>query len=308
MDPLTHSLIGGLAGQTAGVSRRRFWIMFALGSMMDLDILANSLGNWSVLFQHRGISHSIFGVLVQMFFFAWVLKRIDPGPYRERAWHYSLPLGLHLLCDYLTSFGIPLFSPFYLQNFSLGIIGCVNILPMAIAGATLGTMYLRNQTGWKVAGVAWATWGIYLSFVSVGKIYATSIAAECAPMTPVPSLMNPFRWQAIGEDTQSHIYRQYSIDLLRRQTTRLQDIPMPNGDFPVKASMASSSVRKYIKENPWPVVRMQKTRDGWEVEWGRIMFSTRGLVRGNILIELDESGKITGEKKVVSFWDPETNS
>jgi len=308
MDPLTHSLIGGLSAQTAGVSRRRFWIMFGLGSVMDLDIVTNWCGDWASFLQHRGISHSILGVVLQVVFFAFIFKRIDRGTFRERAFYYSIPLSLHLLCDYLTSFGIPLFLPFSLKSYSLGVIGCVNLIPMAIAGGTLIYMYLKDRSGWRAAGWAWITWGIYLGLVSFGKVYAANIAEGGPSLTPIPTLMNPFKWQAISADSKNHAYHRYLIDIWRRQTTHLNDIPMPNGDFPVRSSMASPLVREYLKNSVWPVVRMQKKNGGWEVEWGRLIFGMRGLVRGNILIEMDESGKIREEKKVVSFWNPETHS
>src|SRR5690242_11931545 len=109
MDPLTHCLLGGMAAKTVGGSRRRFWIMVFLGAAPDLDVLASGLGSWAFALQHRGISHSLVGVFLQAVFYAWAFKSFDRGLFWRRAGHYSLPLALHVACDYLTSFGVPLF-------------------------------------------------------------------------------------------------------------------------------------------------------------------------------------------------------
>src|SRR4051812_38611963 len=118
MDPLTHCLVGGMAAKTGGTSKRRFWIMCFLGSAPDLDVFFNGLGSWAWIIQHRGITHSLLGIVLQSLFYAWVFARWDQGPYRERAIHYSLPIGAHILCDYLTAFGVPLFSPFIFKEYS----------------------------------------------------------------------------------------------------------------------------------------------------------------------------------------------
>src|SRR5688572_27879989 len=105
MDPLTHVLMGGLAAKTLKVSPRRFWIMSLLGMAPDIDVLANGLGSWAFAIQHRGITHSFIGLIIQTFFYATVLGRYDKGIFRTRAWHYFFPLFFHLTCDFLTEYG-----------------------------------------------------------------------------------------------------------------------------------------------------------------------------------------------------------
>jgi len=61
MDPLSHALMGGLAAKTLDVPQRRFWVMVGLSGIMDLDVVANYLGSWASLFQHRGMTHSLLG-------------------------------------------------------------------------------------------------------------------------------------------------------------------------------------------------------------------------------------------------------
>src|SRR4051794_30138701 len=101
MDPLTHALVGGMVAKTTGGPRRRFWILMLLGEVPDLDILAAPLGPWAFWLQHRGISHSLIGFVVEALFFAWAFRKWDPGAYWHRAALYSLPLFLHGFCDYL---------------------------------------------------------------------------------------------------------------------------------------------------------------------------------------------------------------
>ncbi len=307
MDPLTHSVIGGLAAQTVGVSRRRFWIMCALGSVMDLDILANWWGSWAYIIQHRGISHSILGLVFEVIFFAWILRRLDPGPFKRRVFDYSLPLILHVICDYLTSYGVPLLSPFDQTNYSLGIVGSLNIVPMLFAVSILTYIYMKEKSGWQAVRPAWAFWAVYIMLVSFGKTYAASMDIY-RDMNVVPSIMNPLRWHGLKLDEASHSYQRYDINLMKRQAAHLSDIAMPNGDFPVKASMDSLKVRRFLAHHHWPVVRMHDLPNGWTVEWGELMFSSRGLARGRVLVSVDDNGKITGEKEIVSFWTPDSRT
>jgi hypothetical protein len=100
MDPITHSLVGGLAAKTVGTTKRRFWVMMFLGTAPDLDVLFNGLGSWAFWLQHRGISHSILGIVVQTLLYAWIFQKWDVGSYRQRAWHYFLPLFLHSFCGF----------------------------------------------------------------------------------------------------------------------------------------------------------------------------------------------------------------
>lgn len=309
MDPITHCLVGGMAAKTAGVSRRRFWIMMFLGEAADLDVIFNSLGSWAFWLQHRGITHSFLGLALQALFYSWAFRKWDKGDFRERTWHYSLPLALHLMCDYLTSFGVPLLSPFSFQEFSADLVVGLTLIPAGFMAVGLFQMYRRNHGGWRAAGPLWAVWILYVSLAMSGKAYAGRLvqASSGSPATTIPSVLNPFAWSAIHLDDSTHTYRHYTVDLLTGEKRTALVFKMPNGDFPVKASAASPKVQEFLKNHRWPVVRFSvHPEGGWDVEWGNLLFSSRGMVRAKVRVHVASDGSIVSADKVFGFWNPES--
>ncbi len=161
MDPLTHSLVGGMAAKTVGTTKRRFWIMMFLGAAPDLDVVFNVFGGWAFWLQHRGISHSILGVVAQALFYSLVFQKWDKGSFAERAWHYSLPLFFHSVCDYLTSFGVPLLSPFSFQEYSADLMGGLALLPILFMSVGLVRIYQKGSFGWSATRPLWMGWLLY---------------------------------------------------------------------------------------------------------------------------------------------------
>jgi hypothetical protein len=70
--------------------------------------------------------------------------------------------------------------------------------------------------------------------------------------------------------------------------------------------MASSEVQRFLTETRWPMARVSKLNDGWVVDWGQLLFSTRGSVRGKIQVILNKEGNIISEKKIFGFWNADS--
>lgn len=296
-----------MAAKTVGSGRRRFWIMMFLGSAPDLDVIFNALGPWAALLQHRGLTHSFVGIAFQALFYAWAFGRWDQGPFRTRAVHYSLPLSLHVLCDYLTCFGVPLLLPFSGQGFSADLMMDLCLIPMIAMGAGLYWMHRKEVHGWHVTRPLWGIWVVYMVVAATGKAYAMKLAENPsrALVTALPTQFNPFNWRAVSHDDQARTYTQYSVNLFRgrRESTVIAAAPMD--DFAVEASLKSSEVQTFLRSNRWPVVRVTPTENGYGVEWGNLLFSTRGLVRGKVRVDLGSNGAILREQKIFNFWDPQ---
>lgn len=307
MDPVTHCLVGGLTAKTANVSKHRFWVMMLLGEIPDIDFLASALGSWAFAFQHRSMmTHSLLGILLQAFFYAWIFKRWDPGAYGTRAFHYSLPLFMHVVCDYLTIFGVPLFAPFTFHEFSADLTMDLNLLPMMLMVGGLFYMYRKNVGGWNATRWMWASWGLYLMIAASGKAYAMRlIEVPRHNVTALPTVVNPFSWRAVRVDGTNHVYQGLSIDLLKGKTNATRHYAMPNGDFPVQASLKSREVQDFLKRNRWPMVRIMPLSDGWNVEWGKLLFSMRGPVRGKVLVQIDSKGNVLRSEKIATYWNPD---
>ena len=305
MDPLSHCLVGGLTAKTVSDSKRRFWIMTLLGGFPDIDFIANSWGPWASFLQHRSMTHSFFGIFLLALMFSFLLRNWDDGPFGIRLFHYSLPLVFHIFCDLLTSFGVPLLLPFSERQFSLDVVGSVNILPIVIMGTALVWMHRKEIAGWRATRVVWVTWALYLCFLVTGKVFAAKITPmQEGPVTTLPNLYNPFSWRVVEQDTSLHVYKYFDVNLISHRSRPIGVAAMPGNDFPVQASMKSEMVQRLIKNNRWPVVRFFTTTEGWRVEWGNLIFSTRGQVRGKIVVDVSPEGKLRNESKVVDFWSP----
>jgi inner membrane protein len=308
MDPLTHSLIGAISAKSVKASPRRFWVMTLLGLAPDLDVFMNGFGAWATVFQHRGVTHSFLGLFVQALLYSFLLRTWDKGRFDERAFHYSLPLALHIFCDYVTSYGVPLFSPFSQATFSWDLAGSLNFFPVALTLFGLWWLHRRKLHGWIATAPVWGMWVLYFALVSSGRAYAARLT--CAPptmVTAVPSLSSPLSWRALAIDPKDHSYRHYAVDIWSGQVQFLGRTPQPNNEFPVQKSLNSPLVKEFIKNNRWPSVRVQETNVGWRVEWGSIIYSVRGMVRGKVAVEVAKDGQIITEKPIVEFWNPQLN-
>ncbi len=302
MDPLSHTLIGALGAKSVHANKRRFWIMAILGMVPDLDVLLGGLGSWAFIFQHRGMSHSLIGLVIQAIFFAFILARWDPGSFKLRALHYALPIGVHILSDYLTCFGVPFFSPFSTKEYSLDLVGSVNILPVLVTLAALVWLHRSERSGWKATRLIWAMWGLYLLVFISGKGYAGKILGNPS-INAMPTTFSTFTWRTVEEVDPSH-YQTRMVDLLNKSSGQISLLAKPGNAFPVQASLASPKVQKFLSENRWPMVQFSQKGDSWVVDWGTLLFSTRGLVRGKVRVEVSSTGEILSEKKIFTFWDP----
>src|ERR1051326_1285203 len=178
MDPLSHALIGGLSAKSMRVSKRRFWVMTLLGMAPDLDVLGNFLPGWAMAFQHRGITHSVVGLILQALFYAWILQRWDVGPFKERLFHYAIPIGAHILADLLTPYGVPLLAPFNFREFSFDLLSSLNLIPLVLMGVGLWWLHRRDRHGWRETRFLWVMWALYLVVSVTEKTYAAFIVHD----------------------------------------------------------------------------------------------------------------------------------
>jgi inner membrane protein len=303
MDPLSHALIGGLTAKTAGTSKKRFWIMALLGMAPDIDVLFNGFGSWASMLQHRGLTHSFVGVAFLSFVLSWVMASWDKGPFGERAGHYSLGLLSHLAGDLLTNFGVPLLAPFTFKGYCFDLLGSVSPLPIIVVAAGLSWLHYREQNGWRSTALLWTFLVFYISASLTGRTYAGSLFPQ--GLTPIPSTVNPFSWRAVEINQSDRSYHTFRANILTGKKWQESVVPMPTEEFPVWASSRSLRVKNFLKENRWPVVRvLPQEKGGWRVEWGTLLFSTRGQVRGKVAVSVSSSGSILSEENIFSFWNP----
>ncbi len=283
--------------------------MAALANVPDLDVFFHWCGPWSYWLQHRGISHSFFGAVVQSCFFAAVLSRFDPGPFRQRWFHYSLPFFLHSVCDYLTSYGVPLFSPFTFEEYGANLVPAVTVIPLLFMGVGLWFVHRRKTEGWAATRWMWVSWGLYLVLSISSRAYANHLVGrngEGEKTEIVAGVINPFGWTAVTDIPPCCAYSSRHINLLTGKEKKGVTAWTDMDSFPIKASLTSDNIRRFSKTTHWAVGRaVPLPEGGWRVDWGKIIFSSRGMVRSLWSLNVSSSGVVSGEERSVNFWDPD---
>jgi inner membrane protein len=124
MDNLTHTLFG-VAMARAGLAKNRPWAVALLAVSAngpDLDSLIPPASTAQYLLHHRGISHSLPGLVMEALFlgavwFAWLRRRpsskVSPPPRFLEMFGLALAGTVsHLALDWLNTYGVRPFLPF----------------------------------------------------------------------------------------------------------------------------------------------------------------------------------------------------
>ena len=174
MDNLTHSLVG-LAAAKAGLERlspRATAVCVLAANIPDIDILALLGGRWFHLEHHRGITHSIVGVLVLavsipiLFYLGdWLIARLRGREQRVRFKGLLLASLLlsfsHPLLDWTNNYGVRPLLPWDGRWFYGDLVFIVDPwIWLTVGGACfLLTANSRRRT------LIWATIALFLSLL-----------------------------------------------------------------------------------------------------------------------------------------------
>lgn len=119
MDSLTHIVLGACVGEViAGKKlgkRAMAWGAF-MCSLPDFDfIFSFFLSPTADLLAHRGITHSLFFVLVATPFFAWLATKMHPlakMSYKDYLVFFGIEIFLHIFLDTFNVYGTGWWEPF----------------------------------------------------------------------------------------------------------------------------------------------------------------------------------------------------
>jgi inner membrane protein len=164
VENLAHTLVGGALGR-AGLDRLTPLAMptvLIAANLPDVDAVAGFWGGLAYLEHHRGVTHSILGVVCEapllagaMFVFDRLVRR-SPAATRARFWPLLLVafcgLASHPLLDYTNSYGIRPWLPFASSWVYGDLVFIVDpLLWLVLAGGlVLGTDGKRGLVGWAM--------------------------------------------------------------------------------------------------------------------------------------------------------------
>ncbi|HZS48425.1 MAG TPA: metal-dependent hydrolase [Blastocatellia bacterium] len=173
MENLTHSLVGGLLAQTRLGKQLPYTtpVLVIAANLPDIDVIWASRGGTEYLEAHRGITHSVVGIISLAVIFSGIcwfaLRRFRKG--QESAfpgfgtvfWPIFAALVTHPILDWTNNYGIRPWLPFSNHWYYGDIVVVVDPWLWLILGGTLFVIASKTRLG--IA--AWAVLTIILSFV-----------------------------------------------------------------------------------------------------------------------------------------------
>jgi inner membrane protein len=244
LDNLTHSLVGltvakaGLEKLSPGATT----LCVIAANAPDSDIAVLAFGDrWTLLQHHRGITHSIVGVIGLAVILPLIFHGIDRlwSRYKDQPpqtklkglmWASFIASATHPLLDWTNNYGIRFFLP-WSQKWSYGDLVFIFdpyiwlILGGAVFLLTVKMRFLkliRERWGSKIAYVALAL--VLCYWISLAFAHSRAVERgneEAAKMVSgetvlrlaaMPRLANPFRWDCVFE-TDRAMYR-FDLGLL----------------------------------------------------------------------------------------------
>jgi inner membrane protein len=218
MDTFTHALSGALIarltapspqpGLTIPLGRRMALGMLAAAAP-DLDFVLGWLPPASYLLYHRGVTHSILLLPVWSLIFAWLCAKIwRRGPdWRAYFSVFAWGIGIHIVGDWITSFGTMFLAPLSDRRFALSTTFIIDLwLTFFVLAGTVACFFWRASR--LPAAAALCAVAGYIAFqgwqhdiaVDFGERYARTQGLPDARVSAVPRPVSPFNWTVMVED------------------------------------------------------------------------------------------------------------
>ena len=211
MDPFTHTLVG-LTAAKAGLEKLSplaTTVCMLAANSPDSDIVVGlATDRWNYLHHHRGITHSIVGVIALAFVvptLVWLLEcawaKLRKGQaksrYRGLLLASAIATATHPLMDWTNNYGVRPFLPWSGRWFYGDLVFIVDPFILLLAG---GAAFLATSNRWPKI-VVWALLGaafVTLSFIVSGRRDPILEGAAVARMILLFGVVGLFTVRVIG--------------------------------------------------------------------------------------------------------------
>lgn len=316
MDPLSHGLLGYLLAKATSPKQSAAMAILPCiaGALLpDLDVVFPP-GLEGAMVSHRSVTHSFVGGAVLA---AGVAAGL--GWWRPQWKFHSLWLAgyvgvlSHLLGDWATSFGTPLFLPFLTENFSLDLISNLEMVLLGGMALTAVMLWRWPQRGSLILGVVGGLslgyfglrlWTKHTVIQRVLQLDATK--TNPVQVTALPSLLNPMAWRVIIVTPDRYVL--YELTPWTSQL-REQIFPRPQADDPALLVCDQSPLaRRLARNSRFPLVLSRPTvGEGMQVLRSDLLFVRRRSARYGVLLEADATGQLRSQRRflVPQAWNVE---
>lgn len=326
MDNLTHTLTG-LALSQAGLNRKTRFATLALvvgANLPDVDLLTRLAGAATYLKYHRGIAHSLLGVVVLGALLAGIIchfgRKAAPkksAPPLNGRWLLALCLLAtcsNLLLDFTNAYGVRPFLPFSGRWYARDIMFILDPLLLALMAVGLGVSMLLRLVSEEVGarkpgfrgGAIYALCSLALlcgirDFAHrrvLGMLDSHTYAQEtprrvCAFPTP----LNPLEWIGVVEtDTAFHVLPANALhDDVDAERTRV--LRKAESSPALDAAMKTRTAALFLDFARFPWAQVLETDDGFKVTLQDLRYASLTPERRGFRldIELDKNSRVRSE-------------
>jgi len=290
----THTLVGFALARTGldGWNRRAAWTAVIASNLPDIDIAAGLYDMPAYIQYHRGITHSVSGILVLSVAFAGVMT-VFSGNFRRTLIVALLAMATHPMLDYMNTYGVRPFLPFDDRWFYGDVLFVIDLYfdLILLAALIAGNVFSKRREALAIGGLAVVVLyvGILAQFRNLSRSYIAG--HEKAAVSPVP--FSPLVWTGLIENPGDVTV--FQIDPLHGivgdADRFLKDEPSPI----IAKAAATRSGSAFFGFARFPVVRVRQIEAGYRVTFLDMRFF-RGSSSGfSANVVLDPSLRVVVE-------------
>ncbi len=247
MDNLAHSLFAAGVGmafspETARKQRGRLLLAsIATANLPDIDILLAAFGREFYMYQHRGFTHSVTGLLLMLPLATYIVRKIldlELSPWSlPKTFAFAL-LQIcvsHLWLDYLTAYGTMLLYPL-MERFSYPLMFIIDPFFWLCTGLTFALGYFRQSpnawvmrlrifAGWTTILLLWGSEYHYKK--AAESIYSNQFPSR--ELSSYPGPLAPMVWTLLSENPKGNEleFHQGIVNFSKEGDQTLRSGPVP---------------------------------------------------------------------------------
>ncbi len=330
VDNLTHTLTA-VALSHAGLNRKtRFATLTVIAgaNLPDLDVITWAADTATYLHYHRGITHSILGVVVLGVLAGlaayMVGRRSGPNPQGMAANSvWLIVCGLagsasHLLLDFTNAYGVRPFLPFSAGWYAWDIVFIIDPVVIFLLAAGLGIPAILRLISEEVgAGKPGYRAGAAFALAAVAALWGLRDVAHRRAVTLLdshqygqenpqrvgafPSPANPFAWTGVAEsDSAFHVLTVDALDG-RINPGEAQVFRKPEMSPALDAAMKSRTGAVFLDFARFPWGEVREFDDGFVVILRDLRFHIPGAAQRGLVVRVNLAKELRERSESFSF-------
>lgn len=276
MDSITHIVLGAAVAETAvgkKIGNKALLIGAIAGNIPDFDSIFSLLFSpVDALFFHRGISHSLFVLVLLSPLIAFVLSKIDKDSrlkYVDWLWLIGLPWLSHLIVDIFNTYGTGIFEPFSSIRVSYDSMAIIDVFLLVYLISAVSTIWFFNKKNPKRRIIAWSSILFVAVYFSLSAIIKENLESkvkkelvdskrECVRLQTAPLPLSNLLWMIVVEDSNSFNVEQRNI-LNTSKPVRRASLAKNHQLLDSLSNYEISRIKDFTKG----LYTVEKTDNGW---------------------------------------------